>query len=165
MGEPPVGSFFPPPLLSLSQESRPCRYCQFAQVLDKTEETGGEKYTIPPPTRGGRDLLYTAFLSASARKRKRAALTYKAYIDNIREKTGKGPEDFLKEAREKGLIKYGELLKWLKGDCGLGHGHANAMILYIQDPELAKKKILEDSKEEEKKKKKKTKATQKKKRT
>jgi hypothetical protein len=27
----------------------------------------------------------------------------------------------------------------------LGHGHANAIILYIQDPELAKEKILEDA--------------------
>lgn len=75
-------------------------------------------------------------------------MTYKAYIDNIREKTGKTPEDFRKLAREKGLVKYGELLKWLKTDCGLGHGHANAIILYIQDPELGKKKLLEDSRRE-----------------
>jgi len=49
-------------------------------------------------------------------------------------------------AKEKGLVKYGELLKWLKTDCGLGHGHANAIILYIQDPELGKKKLAEDAK-------------------
>ena len=49
-------------------------------------------------------------------------------------------------AKEKGLASYGELLKWLKSDCGLGHGHANAIILYIQDPELAKKKLREDAK-------------------
>ena len=52
---------------------------------------------------------------------------------------------------EKGLAKYGELLKWLKTDCGLGHGHANAMILYIQNPAVAKKKLLEDSKMEKRK--------------
>jgi hypothetical protein len=73
-------------------------------------------------------------------------MTYKAYIDNIKAKTGKTPEDFRKMAKEKGLVKYSELLKWLKTDCGLGHGHANAIILYIQDPELAKKKMAEDAK-------------------
>jgi hypothetical protein len=75
-------------------------------------------------------------------------LTYKAYIDNIKAKTGKDPEYFQALAIEKGLVEYGELLAWLKSDCGLGHGHANAIILYIQNPELAKKKILEDAKKE-----------------
>lgn len=73
-------------------------------------------------------------------------MTYRAYIDNIKAKTGKTPEDYRKMAREKGLEKYGDLLNWLKTDCGLGHGHANAIILYIRNPELAKKKIAEDSK-------------------
>jgi hypothetical protein len=75
-------------------------------------------------------------------------VTYKAYIDNIKAKTGKRPEDFQKLAKKKGLTEYGELLKWLKTDCGLGHGHANAIILYIQNPELAKKKIREDAKKQ-----------------
>ena len=77
-------------------------------------------------------------------------MTYKAYIDNIRAKTGKGPEYYQRAAKKKGLVKYGELLAWLKSDCGLGHGHANAMILYIRDPELAKKKMLEDGKKKAK---------------
>jgi len=71
-------------------------------------------------------------------------VTYKAYIDNIKAKTGKDPEYFRKTAKEKGLTKHGELLSWLKSDCGLGHGHANAIILYIKDPELDKQKIRED---------------------
>ena len=75
-------------------------------------------------------------------------MTYKAYIDNIKAKTGKTPEDYVKMAKAKGLTKYGELLQWLKTDCGLGHGHANAIILYIQNPELAKRKIAEDAKKE-----------------
>jgi len=58
-------------------------------------------------------------------------MTYKAYIDNIRAKTGKDPEYFRALANEKGLTKHAELLRWLKTDCGLGHGHANAIILYI----------------------------------
>lgn len=79
-------------------------------------------------------------------------MTYKAYIDNIKAKTGKDPEYFQALAKEKGLAKHGELLNWLKSDCGLGHGHANAIILYIQNPELAKKKIREDARQEKAKK-------------
>lgn len=75
-------------------------------------------------------------------------MTYKAHIDNIKAKTGKTPEDYLKMAKEKGLVKCGELLKWLKVECGLGHGHANAIILYIQDPKLAKRKTAEDARKE-----------------
>ena len=75
-------------------------------------------------------------------------MTYKAYIDNIKTKTGKDPEYFQALEREKGLVKHAELLAWLKSDCGLGHGHANAMILYIQNPELARRKIREDAKKE-----------------
>src|SRR5437867_13246883 len=79
-------------------------------------------------------------------------MTYKAYIDNIKAKTGKDPEYYRALANEKGLAKHSELLGWLKSDCGLGHGHANAIILYIQNPELAKRKILEDAKKEKAKK-------------
>ncbi len=75
-------------------------------------------------------------------------MTYKAYIDNIRAKTGKGPEYYQAQAKKKGLVKHADLLKWLKSDCGLGHGHANAIIMYIQNPVLAKKKIMEDAKNE-----------------
>ncbi len=75
-------------------------------------------------------------------------MTYKAYIDNIRTKTGKGPEWFQAEASRQGLSKYGELLRWLKSDCQLGHGHANAIILYIQHPDVARKKIAADARED-----------------
>ena len=80
-------------------------------------------------------------------------VTYKAYIDNIKTQTGKGPEQYLAMAKRKGLTKHSELLAWLKTDMGLGHGHANAIILYIKDPELGKKKITEDAKREASKKK------------
>ncbi len=75
-------------------------------------------------------------------------MTYKAYIDNIKAKTGNDPEYFRALASEKGLTRHAELLAWLKRDCGLGRGHANAIILYIQNPELAKKKIREDARKE-----------------
>lgn len=78
-------------------------------------------------------------------------MTYKAYIDTIFAKTGKTPEDFLRMAKEKGLVNHADLLKWLKKECGLGHGHANAIILYIKNPALGKKKILEDARNERKK--------------
>ena len=79
-------------------------------------------------------------------------MTYKAYIDNIMAKTGKDPEYFQKLAKEKRLVSHAELLSWLISDCGLGHGHANAIILYIKDPELAKKKLVKDAKREKAKK-------------
>ncbi len=73
-------------------------------------------------------------------------MSYKAYIDNIKVKTGQGPEYFQGEARKKKLTQHAELLAWLKSDCGLGHGHANAIIMYIKNPELAKRKMAEDAK-------------------
>jgi hypothetical protein len=82
-------------------------------------------------------------------------VTYKAYIDNIKAKTGKSPNDFMALARQKGFVKdremvakHGEVLAWLKGEMGLGHGHANAIILYLKDPEDARKKIAADAKHE-----------------
>ncbi|MDE1855647.1 MAG: DUF4287 domain-containing protein [Candidatus Micrarchaeota archaeon] len=75
-------------------------------------------------------------------------MTYKAYIDNIRAETGKGPEYYKATAKKKGLAKYAELLAWLKKDEKLGHGHANAIIFYIRNTELAKKKIAQDAKAE-----------------
>ncbi len=79
-------------------------------------------------------------------------MTYKAYIDNIKLQTGKSPEDFVELAERKGFImngktvaKHGEMLAWLKKEMGLGHGHANAIILYMKSPETAKKKLQEDT--------------------
>ena len=64
---------------------------------------------------------------------------FKAYMENIRGKTGKKPEDFLNIAVEKGFIKdgkivvkHGEMLTWLKTEMGLGHVQANFIILYLR---------------------------------
>jgi len=54
-------------------------------------------------------------------------MTFQAYLDTIKAKTGKGPDDFKKLAAQKGLTKYPEVMAWLKSEYGLGHGHANAM--------------------------------------
>ena len=58
-------------------------------------------------------------------------MSFQAYIDNIKVKTGKTPADFKKLATKKGLlkegIKAGEIVNWLKEDFDLGHGHAMAI--------------------------------------
>ena len=54
-------------------------------------------------------------------------MSFQAYLDNIKAKTGKTPADFRALAAQKGLTKYGEIMAWLKADYGLGHGHANAI--------------------------------------
>ncbi len=54
-------------------------------------------------------------------------MTFQAYLDNIKAKTGKTPDDFRALAMKKGLIQYSEVVAWLKSDFGLGHGHANAI--------------------------------------
>ena len=57
-------------------------------------------------------------------------MTFQAYIDTIKTKTGKTPADFLKGAKVKGLLgsKVGPIVAWLKADEGLGHGHAMAIV-------------------------------------
>ena len=73
--------------------------------------------------------------------------TYTAYVKNIQTKYGKAPEDFYELAGGKGFIKRGkitakhaEILTWLKNEIGLGHVHANMVILYLRlrtkDPQL-----------------------------
>ncbi|MBI2419305.1 MAG: DUF4287 domain-containing protein [Ignavibacteriales bacterium] len=63
-------------------------------------------------------------------------MSFQAYIDNIKTKTGKSPDDFKKLAEKKGFLKNGELVKtvkateitnWLKDEFALGHGHAMAI--------------------------------------
>lgn len=63
-------------------------------------------------------------------------MSFLAYIENIKTKTGKGPDEFRKLAEDKGFlqngqikngIKAGEIVDWLKNDFNLGHGHAMAI--------------------------------------
>jgi hypothetical protein len=58
-------------------------------------------------------------------------MSYQAYLDSIKAKTGKTPAEFRALARDKGLlgpgVKAGEVVRWLKEEYGLGHGHAMAM--------------------------------------
>ena len=58
-------------------------------------------------------------------------MSFQGYLDNIKTKTGKTPEDFTKLAEEKGLlkpdVKAAEIIAWLKKDFDLGHGYAMAI--------------------------------------
>ncbi len=63
-------------------------------------------------------------------------MSFQAYIDNIKIKTGKTPDDFKNLAEEKGFIIEGklnpnttatEITNWLKEEFELGHGHAMAI--------------------------------------
>jgi hypothetical protein len=58
-------------------------------------------------------------------------MTFEAYRNNIRAKTGKEPKDFFDEALRKGVLrsdtKTMEFVAWLKGSSGQGHGHAMAV--------------------------------------
>jgi len=63
-------------------------------------------------------------------------MSFQAYLDNIKTKTGKTPEDFKKLAEKKGFMMKGKLnpeikatqiTDWLKEEFELGHGHAMAL--------------------------------------
>ncbi len=62
-------------------------------------------------------------------------MSFQAYLDTIKAKTGKTPDDFKKLAEQKGLSKHGEIIKWLKEDVELGHGHATAIAGTILKPD------------------------------
>ncbi len=58
-------------------------------------------------------------------------MTFDAYMNNIRARTGKAPQDFFDEAVRAGVLRPDtramEFVAWLKGHAGLGHGHAMAV--------------------------------------
>ncbi len=58
-------------------------------------------------------------------------MSFQAYLDNIKAKTGKTPSDFRRLADKEGLlasdVKAMQVIGWLKKDFGLGHGHAMAV--------------------------------------
>lgn len=68
-------------------------------------------------------------------------MSFQAYMDNIRAKTGKSPAELKKQADEKGFsengllkpgIKAAEIVAWLKADFDLGHGHAMAIYALLK---------------------------------
>ena len=59
-------------------------------------------------------------------------MSFQAYLDNIEEKTGKTPNEFIAEAKQKKLTESKDILAWLKKDYGLGLGHAKALDYVIR---------------------------------
>lgn len=55
-------------------------------------------------------------------------MTFQAYIDAVRAKTGKTPEELKTQAAETGVyrpdMKATELVDWLAREYGVGRGHA-----------------------------------------
>jgi hypothetical protein len=59
-------------------------------------------------------------------------MSFQAYLDNVEERTGKTPNDFIAEAKEKNITAFKDILAWLKKDYELGTGHARAIAYVIQ---------------------------------
>lgn len=60
-------------------------------------------------------------------------MSFQAYLDNVEEKTGKTPNDFIAESKVKNLTAHKDIIAWLKNDYALGHGHANAVAHVIKN--------------------------------
>jgi hypothetical protein len=63
-------------------------------------------------------------------------MSFHAYLDNIEEKTGKTPREFIALAKERGYddpaTKAGVIVVWLKTDFDIGRGHAMALVHVIK---------------------------------
>ena len=73
-------------------------------------------------------------------------MSFQAYLDNIEEKTGKTPNDFVAMAKAKGFddprTKAGVIIDWLKEDYGLGRGHAMALVHVVKNgPEIGDRNV------------------------
>jgi len=60
-------------------------------------------------------------------------MSFQAYLDNVEEKTGKTPNEFIAEAKEKNITEFKDIIAWLKRDYGLGVGHARAIDYVIRN--------------------------------
>lgn len=76
-------------------------------------------------------------------------MSFQAYLDNIEEKTGLTPQQYIDMAKEKGFdenTKSGEIVKWLADDYGLGRGHAMALVHVIKKgPQISDKHVGSNS--------------------
>jgi hypothetical protein len=68
-------------------------------------------------------------------------VSFQAYLENIKAKTGESAEDFRTLAAQKGFtdgdkikdgVKAGDIVTWLKHDFALGRGHAMAIYALLK---------------------------------
>jgi hypothetical protein len=63
-------------------------------------------------------------------------MSFQAYLDNIEDKTGLTPRQFVELAKKKGYdtadTKAGQIVDWLAEDFDLGRGHARALVHVIK---------------------------------
>jgi hypothetical protein len=59
-------------------------------------------------------------------------MSFQSYLDNVEKKTGKTPNEFIAEAKQKKHTEFKDIIAWLKNDYGLGMGHARAIAYVIQ---------------------------------
>jgi hypothetical protein len=62
---------------------------------------------------------------------------YQSYLANITKKTGKTPEEISVMLKVAGVlkdgVKAGEIVRWLKENLELGHGHAMAIVKWLKE--------------------------------
>ncbi len=72
-------------------------------------------------------------------------MSFQAYLDNIENKTGKTPQQFIDEATSRGFgkdTKAGEIVQWLADEYDLGRGHAMALVHVIKNgAEISEKHV------------------------
>jgi len=54
-----------------------------------------------------------------------------SYFPSIENKYGKKIEHWLNLVGKLNVMKYMEMVAWLKSEHGLGHGHANAIVAHV----------------------------------
>lgn len=73
-------------------------------------------------------------------------MSFQAYLDAIESKTGKTSRVLLDEAKQLGFtgpeVKAGDVIAWLARDCGLGRGHAMALVHVIRNGPVVRTKCV-----------------------
>jgi len=63
-------------------------------------------------------------------------MSFQSYLDNIEDKTGLTPREFIALAQQRGFdqpaTKAATIVEWLKEEYGLGRGHAMALVHVIK---------------------------------
>ncbi len=72
-------------------------------------------------------------------------MSFQAYLDNIEDKTGLTPRQFIELAEQRGFdasTKATPIVQWLAEDYGLGRGHAMALVHVItKGPRISAKHV------------------------